>query len=107
MLGKYPDTPPWQGGLDRGQIKTVIASAGNQRANGSLNFQDGDRITLLGGTSIERMQTFGYFETLVTASYPNLNLRFRNLGWSGDDVFGAAARCSAIKRTVSAAWNKT
>lgn len=53
-------------------------------------FRNGDRVTLLGGTSIERMQQFGYFETLVTSSYPDLDLKFRNIGWSGDDVSGLA-----------------
>ena len=90
VLGKYPDTAPWQGGLDRSQIKTVAAKAGDTRTLGSFAFQNGDRITLLGGTSIERMQNFGYFETFVTSTYPNWNLQFRNLGWSGDDVFGIA-----------------
>lgn len=53
-------------------------------------FQNGDRVTLLGGTSIERMQMFGYFETLVTSSYSDRDLKFRNIGWSGDDVSGLA-----------------
>lgn len=53
-------------------------------------FRDGDRITLLGGTYIERLQAFNYFETWLVASHPSQRFSFRNLGWSGDDVWGTA-----------------
>lgn len=53
-------------------------------------FEDGDRIALVGGTWIERMQVHNYFESLVLSARPDSNLSFRNLGWSGDDVFGTA-----------------
>ena len=51
---------------------------------------DGDRVVLLGNTLIEREQKYGYWETLLTARYPDKNVTFRNLGWSGDTVFGHA-----------------
>ena len=50
--------------------------------------RDGDRVVLLGGTFIERMQTHGYLETELTAVLRQRNLTFRNLGWSGDNVLG-------------------
>ncbi len=53
-----------------------------------LELRDGERVTLLGGTFIERMQTYGYLETLLTAAHPQRNVTFRNLGWSGDNVWG-------------------
>lgn len=53
-----------------------------------LELRDGERVTLLGGTFIERMQTYGYLETLLTAAHPDRNITFRNLGWSGDNVWG-------------------
>ena len=53
-----------------------------------LELRDGERIALLGGTFIERMQSHGYLETLLTAAYPDRDLKFRNLGWSGDNVWG-------------------
>ncbi len=51
-------------------------------------FKDGDRIVLVGDTLIERDQRYGYLETYLTLAEPDLNLTFRNLGWSGDTVRG-------------------
>ncbi|MBX3436275.1 MAG: hypothetical protein KF861_02210, partial [Planctomycetaceae bacterium] len=42
----------------------------------------------LGGTLIEREQQFGYWETLLTAVHAGEQITFRNLGWSGDTVWG-------------------
>jgi lysophospholipase L1-like esterase len=55
-----------------------------------FEFEDGDRIVLLGDTLVERDQKYGYFETLLTLENPRKNLTVRNLGWSGDTVFGDA-----------------
>jgi lysophospholipase L1-like esterase len=51
---------------------------------------DGDRIVFLGGTLVERDQSFGYFEALLTRRFKDVNFTFRNLGWSGDTVYGDA-----------------
>ena len=45
---------------------------------------------LLGSTFIERAQSHGYLETALTSRFPGANVQFRNLGWSGDNVFGEA-----------------
>jgi lysophospholipase L1-like esterase len=50
--------------------------------------KDGDRVVLIGSTLIEREQRYGYWETALTERYPGVT--FRNLGWSGDTVFGTA-----------------
>ena len=50
--------------------------------------QNGDRVVFVGGTFIERMQAHGYFETELATRLHAKNLTFRNLGWSGDNVFG-------------------
>src|SRR5581483_6140445 len=52
--------------------------------------RDGDRVVLLGSTVIEREQRYGYWETALTSRLPERNIVFRNLGWSGDTVFGHA-----------------
>jgi lysophospholipase L1-like esterase len=51
---------------------------------------DGDRVIFLGNTLIEREQRYGYWETALTSRYRDKNITFRNLGWSGDTVFGEA-----------------
>lgn len=43
---------------------------------------------LVGGALIEHEQVDGYWETEITRRLPGRPLRFRNLGWSGDTVFG-------------------
>jgi lysophospholipase L1-like esterase len=51
---------------------------------------EGDRVVLVGNTLIERDQSYGYLETLLTLLHPDRTITFRNLGWSGDTVFGDA-----------------
>jgi lysophospholipase L1-like esterase len=53
-----------------------------------FEFNDGDRIVLVGDTFIERDQRYGYLETMLTLLNPQKSLTFRNLGWSGDTVAG-------------------
>ncbi|HEV3203495.1 MAG TPA: SGNH/GDSL hydrolase family protein, partial [Gemmataceae bacterium] len=55
-----------------------------------FQLNEGDRVVLLGNTLIEREQKYGYWETMLTARHPDKNIIFRNLGWSGDTVFGHA-----------------
>src|SRR5687767_8092484 len=65
-----------------------------------LELRQGDTVVLLGGTLAERMQYFNHFETLLMTRFPELQLRVRNLGWSGDTItlqprplnFGDAAK---------------
>lgn len=55
-----------------------------------FEFKDGDKVVLIGSTLIEREQRYGYWETALTARNPDKNITFRNLGWSGDTVWGEA-----------------
>ena len=54
--------------------------------NSPSYFGEGNRVVLIGGTTAERMQHFGYFETLLAVRYADHALTFRNLAWSGDEV---------------------
>jgi hypothetical protein len=60
------------------------------RAAEPFQFADGDRVVFIGNTLIEREQRYGYWETALTALHPDKNITFRNLGWSGDTVWGEA-----------------
>src|SRR6516165_1093605 len=60
------------------------------RAAEPFELKDGDRVVLVGSTLIEREQRYGYWETALTTNFPDRNITFRNLGWSGDTVFGEA-----------------
>jgi lysophospholipase L1-like esterase len=55
-----------------------------------FQFKDGDRAVLVGSTLIEREQKYGYWELALTTRHPDKNLTFRNVGWSGDTVWGEA-----------------
>ncbi|MEQ8791577.1 MAG: SGNH/GDSL hydrolase family protein [Pirellulaceae bacterium] len=68
----------------------VSSARGADAENGDALLRDGDRVVLLGGTFIERMQMYGYVETALTALHPDKDITFRNLGWSGDEVSGVA-----------------
>ena len=53
-----------------------------------FDFADGDRVVFLGGTLIEREQASGYWELALTLRNKDKAVTFRNLGWSGDTVWG-------------------
>jgi lysophospholipase L1-like esterase len=77
---------PWIAGWAVALLVAPTVSA----AEGPFELKDGDRVVLLGGTFIERDQEYGYLETLLTARFPDRDITFRNLGWSGDTVRGEA-----------------
>ena len=55
-----------------------------------FELKEGDRVVFLGNTLVEREQKYGYWETALTLQSPDRKIIFRNLGWSGDTVFGEA-----------------
>ena len=55
-----------------------------------FEISDGDRIVWIGNTLVEREQRYGYWETALHAAFPDKQFTLRNLGWSGDTVFGDA-----------------
>jgi lysophospholipase L1-like esterase len=71
-------------------LVTCASLIGLEPASDSPGFElrDGDRVVFVGNTLIERDQVFGYLETMLTARWPDRNITFRNLGWSGDTVWG-------------------
>jgi lysophospholipase L1-like esterase len=59
-------------------------------ADPPFTLKDCDRVVFIGSTVIEREQRYGYWETALTIAFPDRNIQFRNLGWSGDTVWGEA-----------------
>ena len=55
-----------------------------------LELRAGDRVVLLGDTLIEREQASGWVELMLTTRFPDRDITFRNLGWSGDTPAGDA-----------------
>jgi putative heme-binding domain-containing protein len=54
----------------------------------AFELRDGDRVVFLGDTLIEREQAHGWVELMLTSRFPERNVTFRNLGWSGDTPVG-------------------
>lgn len=68
------------------------ASAGAQSAPDPVLLRAGDHVALIGNAFFERAQRSGHLETalLLAAGPEAAPLHVRNLGWSGDSVFGDA-----------------
>lgn len=64
----------------------LAACAAAHAQTARLELRQGDTIVFVGNTLAERMQHFNHFETLLMTRFPELHLRVRNLGWSGDTV---------------------
>lgn len=71
-------------------IALLVGEAARADDPPKLELKDGDRVVYLGNAFVERDQTYGYLETLLTAGFPDRAFTFRNLGWSGDTVWGDA-----------------
>ena len=69
-------------------VAGLLAITGVARADHPFLFRDGDRVVLLGGTLIEREQKYGSWELAMTMANKDKNVTFRNLGWSGENVWG-------------------
>jgi len=59
-------------------------------AQATFDPKDGDRVIFLGNALMENEQQYGFLEYLISSNHPEKHLSFRNLGWSGDTVFGDA-----------------
>ena len=77
-------------GLFAANLQAQQSEAAAPAAVSTFEFKDGDRIVLLGNTVIEREQRYGFFETSLALALGEKKVTVRNLGWSGDTVFGHA-----------------
>lgn len=68
-------------------VLVAVASSPAQPPK-AFEFKDGDRVVWIGGTIVEREQRYGYWETALVAAHPDKAITVRNLGWSGDTVWG-------------------
>lgn len=55
-----------------------------------IEFKNGDRIIFLGNALMENEKEYNYLEFHLSRHWPERSITFRNLGWSGDNVFGEA-----------------
>ncbi|MCE7064530.1 GDSL-type esterase/lipase family protein [Dyadobacter sp. CY326] len=57
---------------------------------GPFALKDGDRVVFLGNSIFENDFQFGYLELALTTRFADKGITFRNLGWTGDNVWGEA-----------------
>jgi lysophospholipase L1-like esterase len=69
---------------------TLLASLLALAQSGGFELRDGDRVALIGNTFIERDLPHNALESRLTARFKDRGVTFRNLGWSGDTVWGDA-----------------
>ena len=55
-----------------------------------FTLKDGDRIVFLGNSIFENEFQYGYLELALTTRFADKGITFRNLGWTGDNVWGEA-----------------
>lgn len=87
---KFRGGGPWGDRFVFAKTIEVVPKAVSRSKRDGFELLDGDRVIFLGDTFIERMQTNDYIETMITSQFPNRKIVFRNLGWSGDNVFGTS-----------------
>jgi lysophospholipase L1-like esterase len=70
----------------------VLTSAATVAPAREKPFQlpDAPRVAFIGNTFVERDAEHGYLETRLILAFPEKDVVFRNLGWSGDTVRGEA-----------------
>jgi len=61
-------------------------------AQAPLVLKDGDTVAFVGNTFVEREQRDGMLELALTLAARDVDVTYRNLGWSGDTVDGRARR---------------
>ncbi len=82
-----------------GWVGLAWMAVGLVQAAGPFELKDGDRVVFLGDTFFEREGDYGAIEMRLTAAFPNRNVTYRNLAWSGDTPMGRAR--------ASFDWGKT
>ncbi|MFT7033163.1 MAG: lysophospholipase L1-like esterase [Cyclobacteriaceae bacterium] len=56
----------------------------------SISFKQNEKVVFLGNAFFENAIDKGEIETVLSLSFPKKNITFRNIGWSGDNVYAHA-----------------
>ncbi|MCA8987921.1 MAG: ThuA domain-containing protein, partial [Planctomycetaceae bacterium] len=82
-LGQSPQQPDPAGSpawpyRDKPEVKSAKGQP--------FEFRDGERVALVGSSLAERMNLFGYFESILHTRFAGKKLVVRNFGWPADEV---------------------
>ncbi|MDB5385756.1 MAG: Auracyanin-A precursor [Planctomycetaceae bacterium] len=64
----------------------ILSQSTGLAAEPLLQLRKGDRISYIGNTLADRMQHSAWLETYIHSLFPDLDITFRNLGYSGDEL---------------------
>ena len=67
-------------------IISILFACESKEAVYQFDPKDNSSIVFIGNTFAERLQNNNYFETLLYKSFPERNLKIRNLAWNADEV---------------------
>lgn len=70
-------------------LTTIIYQSGHSQTL-PIELQNGDRVVFVGDGLFENDLDHGYLEFALTAAWPDRNIKFRNIGWSGDTPAGTS-----------------
>src|SRR3954454_8104381 len=68
----------------------VAATWAGAAEDAKFTLPEQPRVAFIGNTFVERDAEHGYFETRLILAFPDKDIVFSNLGWSGDTVRGEA-----------------
>ncbi|HEV7347672.1 GDSL-type esterase/lipase family protein [Telluribacter sp.] len=68
----------------------VAAQTTTPPTGAAFSLKNGDRVVFLGNSLFENDLQYGYLELALTTRWPDRNVTYRNIGWTGDNVFGEA-----------------
>lgn len=68
-------------------IGILLAACTSQE---SLSFKQNEKVVFLGNAFFENAISNGEIETALSIRFPQKNITFRNIGWSGDNVYAHA-----------------
>ncbi|MBD3626767.1 PVC-type heme-binding CxxCH protein [Cyclobacterium sp.] len=65
---------------------SIVFACGSKNVVYQFDPEDNSTIVFIGNTFADRLQNNNYFETLLYQSFPDRNLKVRNLAWNADEV---------------------
>ncbi|MCM4173497.1 hypothetical protein DHD32_18635 [Arenibacter sp. TNZ] len=74
-------------------VLVILLASCNSKSTppkGPLAFKQNEKVIFLGNAFFENAVTYGEIETTFSLCFPTKNITFRNIGWSGDNVYAHA-----------------
>ena len=68
-------------------IGILLSACTSNSPNESFNFKQNEKVVFLGNAFFENAIANGEIETTISLCFPRKNITFRNIGWSGDNVY--------------------